>query len=798
MPQLLGMKGITRQFIFMLAFPMVGLLFFSALVVMEKAGFSDRMEQLSHLTQCAVRISSFIHETQKERGATALFLGSGGKRFATPLAAQRTLSDQQTAALLKIKRTLTSEWLPERFRKDLTQGLASLERLPEIRRRVDALTITGEESLAYYTGMHTAFLQAITQLSHLGDHRQAAGMITAYVNFLQGKERAGIERALLSNTFAADRFSPGALRRFTELMAAQKTYFQVFSAFADLTYAAFFRTAMADPVVAEVERMRRLAFVRGSGGEKLELLARLHQALGFGGNIHQFKNYLLRQRREYVEGFDKHHREATDLLARYRELAELTPREFEQLDIIEETFFRYKRNLNVITRMVEAGESIEAIDAVVKIDDDPALTALRILSRETVMGGFDVDAGYWFDTISRKIELLREVETRLSNDLLTLASTLRTEARGDYRRYFTLTAIMLLAAIAIAVAVARAILTQLGGEPALAADIARRITAGDLSPLPAQEKPRSGLIKAMEVMADRLRTHRDELESLVRSRTADLEMSNRKLQEKQKEVESLNADLEARVLREVDKNRSKDMILMHQSRLAAMGEMIGAIAHQWRQPLNALGLLLTNIQDAQAYGELTPPYLKEQTDRGRRVIGTMSATIDDFRHFFRPDKAKETFNLQKALEEALTMVGAGYANRGIEITLNAPPEPVHVTGYRNEYMQVALVLLSNAKDAIRDNKVHPGEVIIDILPPNAPGGWTRLAVRDNGGGIPEAILTRIFDPYFTTKESEGGAGIGLFMAKMIMEEHMEGRIEAANHGKGAAFTLLTPPADPPG
>ena len=263
----------------------------------------------------------------------------------------------------------------------------------------------------------------------------------------------------------------------------------------------------------------------------------------------------------------------------------------------------------------------------------------------------------------------------------------------------------------------------------------------------------------------------------------------REMREARDEIQRFNERLEQRVAEEVARNREKDHILIRQSRLAVMGEMIGNIAHQWRQPLNALGLVLANIKDAQEYGELTPEYLERQTADARRLIERMSHTINDFRDFFKPDKRKEVFHLKDAIGDALGLVSASFKAHNIEIALDAP-EDVCMEGFPNEYAQVLLNLLSNAREAILQRGVRQGRVALRLQTGN---GMAVLTVADNGGGISAEALERLFDPYFSTKE--GGTGIGLYMSKMIIERSMNGRIEARNESEGAVFTLTVALSD---
>ena len=217
-----------------------------------------------------------------------------------------------------------------------------------------------------------------------------------------------------------------------------------------------------------------------------------------------------------------------------------------------------------------------------------------------------------------------------------------------------------------------------------------------------------------------------------------------------------------------------------------MGEMIGNIAHQWRQPLNALNLLIANARDASRSGELDRAAVEEAAADASRLIQSMSTTISDFRDFLTPGKKKTVFSARTVILETLRLVDASYRHDGVEIVLEGDSD-VRLLGFPNEYSQVVLNLLSNARQAIQASKVTAGRITLWLETREDLGC---LVVRDNGGGIPPAVLGRIFDPYFSTRPS--GSGIGLAMSRRIVEESMSGRLEARNVGDGAELTVLVP------
>ncbi len=280
-----------------------------------------------------------------------------------------------------------------------------------------------------------------------------------------------------------------------------------------------------------------------------------------------------------------------------------------------------------------------------------------------------------------------------------------------------------------------------------------------------------------------------------------------KRRQMEQELRELNEELQKRVAEEVEKQRQQEQLLIHQSRFAAMGEMIGAIAHQWRQPLNAVGLIVQDFKDAYEYGELNAQYLERQVNQAMSLIQRMSRTIDDFRNFFRPDKERQYFDIKETFKAALSIISPQLKARGIEWSLACKAhnrtfndlESIlicgeHVVyGYKNELEHCVLNIINNARDAFEEIRAVEPKITIET---DKEGDMVVAIIRDNAGGIPEGIIGRVFDPYFTTKEEGKGTGIGLYMAKMIVERNMGGRLTARNTTDGAEFRIELPTTPP--
>ncbi len=257
--------------------------------------------------------------------------------------------------------------------------------------------------------------------------------------------------------------------------------------------------------------------------------------------------------------------------------------------------------------------------------------------------------------------------------------------------------------------------------------------------------------------------------------------TNYKLNNTLEELEEYKNNLEVKVEEEVLKSKEKDTLLSEQSKLAAMGEMIGAIAHQWRQPLNALSGNIQFLDDDFEDEMIDEEYIEKFIGKNMELIKFMSTTIDDFRNFFRIDKEKTTFNIRQKVIETINILKSSLNENNIEITINS--EDFKVTAMPSEFQQAVLNIINNAKDALAELEVQNKQIIINIQSSGM------LTINDNAGGIPEDIISRIFEPYFTTKEEGKGTGIGLYMSKTIIEEHMCGSLNVSNNNNGALFKI---------
>jgi PAS domain S-box-containing protein len=261
------------------------------------------------------------------------------------------------------------------------------------------------------------------------------------------------------------------------------------------------------------------------------------------------------------------------------------------------------------------------------------------------------------------------------------------------------------------------------------------------------------------------------------------------LQRQKQLLQELNDTLENRVEEEVAKNREKDIMLIQQNRQAALGEMLDHIAHQWKQPLNSISLIIQGLEEASSYGELTDEVIGESVGKTIALVQHMAQTIDTFRGFYRPDKEKKVFNVKDSIDQALAFIAPALRFHSIAVELDVDPG-LTAFGYSKEYAQVLLNILANARDIFMTRGTEKARVIVRAY---AEDNKAVVTIEDNGGGIPEAIIGRIFDFYFTTNEAGGGTGIGLYMSRNIIEKNMGGTLSAENTDDGARFRIEISP-----
>ena len=248
-----------------------------------------------------------------------------------------------------------------------------------------------------------------------------------------------------------------------------------------------------------------------------------------------------------------------------------------------------------------------------------------------------------------------------------------------------------------------------------------------------------------------------------------------KVEEKTKELREINNNLELRIKKEVEENLKKDRLLSQQQKMISMGQMIENIAHQWRQPLSLITTGISGIKLKKQINDLDNEFLDKTLDSILNTSKYLSDTIDDFRYFFKPQKEKNNFYLEKCCEKTVDLINPNFLNKDIQIIYKI--ENIKISGYETELIQVLINILNNSKDALTSIENEKKLIFIDVFKENDKA---IIEIKDNAGGIDENIINKVFEPYFTTKHQSQGTGIGLFMCQEIIYKHMNGKISISN------------------
>ena len=257
---------IKNKLIVMLIFPIAGLLFFSGSGMLEKTRLSKEMKTVEVLSDLAVKVGSLVHELQKERGATALFLGGKGKAFASELSSQRIETDKMITDIHASLKGFDPSQFGVVFKSTIDSALRGLDEIKEKRASIDRLTASGGEMFEYYSKMNDSFLYIIAHIAKVSTSAEISAITSVYTNLLLAKEMAGKERAFLSRAFVQNRFDPGAFNKFASFVTGQELYTNMFFSLATSEQKEFYRNKLQGQFIDEVARMRKIALEKADRG----------------------------------------------------------------------------------------------------------------------------------------------------------------------------------------------------------------------------------------------------------------------------------------------------------------------------------------------------------------------------------------------------------------------------------------------------------------------------------------------------------------------------------------------------
>lgn len=446
--------SIKNKIILLMIIPILSILLLSGKIITSD---SNKIEQYNNLEMGVIlttKVSSLVHETQKERGATAGFIGSKGKKFKDTLSRQRKLTNEKAKALREFLSSNDTSVISEGLKNKLNISLKELEKISKIRQSVSSFSISGKDAIAYYTKMNGLFLSIAAEVSKISSSPTITNQLVAYSNFLLSKERAGIERAVGANTLAKDGFGPGMRTKFNDLIAAQNSFMSGFLQYASPNATSFYKKTLVGNDINEVNRIRNILL---NSSKKHEIVDDMKNAVGYGGLIHNFKNYVIRGTSKYEDRVKNQYTQLLENIENYKNIGNISSEESALLNNIEKVFAQYNSGVLKVTKSLNEGLIVKKLDKIVKVNDGPAVNALDKLGNSL----FADESEYWFKKITGKINLLKKIDDYLASELIENINAEYSSAKSQYNFVMVLVIITLIVVSLLSYVIIKTIIQSL-------------------------------------------------------------------------------------------------------------------------------------------------------------------------------------------------------------------------------------------------------------------------------------------------------------------------------------------------
>ncbi|MES0327529.1 MAG: nitrate- and nitrite sensing domain-containing protein [Gammaproteobacteria bacterium] len=729
-----------------LLIPILTILFFSISIIYLK--YQELLDSRStdDFTSVSFQLVDLAHELQKERGLSAGFVGSNGQRFRNDVLEQRKITDQKLKLFNQTLYASTSEnnyWgLSEEFGhlKD------ELQKLPVVRRAIQ--TLEQGDFFNYYSDLNTSSLHITQYIQVLTNDAELARYGNAFSTLLWLQERSGQERGALNGIFAARSIDTKQIKEISAYIANQNTLLNNFYTVAPIKYQRMLREKLTHPTVVEVKTLRIAAINKIT---KNDLLKNMQTLIGYGGLIHDFKNYVLRGEKWYVERFHKMHDDAESVINKYQNLPKISQQEVDYLNIIRATFKKYHDQLATVSSMREKGYSAQEIDPIVKVDDKSALNAIIDLRKYMT----SMDTSNWWPKATFRLELIKQVSDTIRSDLVKEVQQNRTAATRSLIFYLLLTAISILISLTIGYHVMYRLVSELE-------NMSSNMHSMQLG---------KNLDHQLKV------TGNDEISEMGRA-------FNNLINEREKFAKK-EREYQARALKS--------------QKMESLGHLTGGIAHEFN---NILGIILGYTELAMNSNH--PEQLQKQHEHldtvykaGERAKELVAQMLDFSRS--ETDSQLQKIQLSDILNESIKRLRPMLPST-IEINTHIDHAIPGVMADHSKIHQIIMSLCINARDAM------PGHGQIELglrtisyenktctsCHKKFSGEFVELSVRDTGTGINPDVIDLLFDPFFSTKGMSKSTGMGLAIAHGIMHDHNGHIIVHSELGTGSTFKLLFP------
>jgi len=403
--------SIKSKLILLVSIFIVALLFVSGKSVIYDMNKYSELQTLKKGVELSIDVSNLVHETQIERGLTAKYLSTKDQNIHMALQKQRARTDKRVNEYRTYVKNIDVAAISQETQMVVEKSLAKLDKLNSVRTKVDNFSIPMKDALKYYTDLNAILLNTIIEVSKISQSPEVTKELVAYSNFLLAKERRGIERAVGTVAIAKGSFGPGMQIKFNNLLSAQNSFLDNFKQFATKDAYSFYTKTLQGPDVDEVKRIRDVLVYSNN---KKVLISKMKEIVGYGGFIHNFKNYVIRGKKKYSDRIEKNYQDLMNVIDEYEHLSNVSPQEHKLLENIKKVFSQYHQGIDAVVAATEAGQSVRQLDKIVKVNDSPAIKALNQLSTNFFIGA---TAEEWFNAITGSIELLRVVDLHLAQEL---------------------------------------------------------------------------------------------------------------------------------------------------------------------------------------------------------------------------------------------------------------------------------------------------------------------------------------------------------------------------------------------
>ncbi|MDD2266983.1 nitrate- and nitrite sensing domain-containing protein [Sulfuricurvum sp.] len=817
-----------------------------------------KLEEMEQSIQISIQVASLVHEIQTERGMSAGYLGSNGAQFAKQLSTQRKNVDIQYDAL----KALMSHYNKAVCNPKIREACNKLDKIGMIRNKISTYSMSVQQELDFYTRIITLYLNDISSISKDSNDPFQMREIAAYASFLNAKERLGIIRAIGANTFAHHRFEPGMRTKLTMTVAEKKLYLSYFSTYASNKSVAIFNQTMETHSFRELSLLEEMLMESNNDAvfdinpevwfdlitQKMDVMKNIQQSLSI-----QMINYINMERSQIYQNLLVTFALYILMFGGIFVIAGYISKELYVENNDQQKILSQQKKILLMHEMIDNNVITSRTDLHGVITDaSEAFCQISGYSKEELIGQShriirhpDMPSSLYqelWDTIQVDQTWIGEIKNRKkngefywvkavisplfdNNGIKIGYSAIRHDITDEKLlseeeeklKVFSLRMTLALQAGNVGIwewdYASNTLIWDdrmyeiYGIEPLQKSNpYTMWSNAIDHDDKPKVEENLNNAVKNNgEYCADfwittpngerryiRALGKNEVNQSGVAYRMVGINMD---ITEQKHTEEHLNE----LVKRETSKRLEQEKLLIQQSKLAAMGEMISMIAHQWRQPLNAVGVLSQEIRLKYQFNALDQKELDLLSEEIQKYLEYMSKTIDDFRNFFKPSKEVKSFDVVKAINDSLSIVGKQLENHNIEIMLDAKctdnsmdsSQAYVLTGYESEFKQVIINIINNARDAI-DDHVKKAPIQHKFIHINVVRSTNEIiiTVTDNGGGIPTEMLDTIFIPYISTKEEQQGTGLGLYMSKLIIERNMRGQLSARNTQLGAEFKIV--------